>query len=331
MNFEIITLERTGLPGIAGAEIVEIWNSAFSATFRLTHRLWLQQTEGDPSFRPSDLWLARDAHGQILGFALAKRFRQAADFPGQGLEKYNSVGYIAAIAVRAEWARHGIGRALLDAAESSLRAEGVTKFVLGGSFRHFMPGLPLDHPRMRQFFEKAGYIFDSQFEYDLDGPLLPEVFGPILAATTLNFRQGQPGDEQNWLSFLTRDFSGRWYYEMQLFLKQGGAIEDITFLLDDVGAIQGFQANYHAGSRVLGPSIHWLPERPEWGGIGPLGISPTMRGKGAGLALVAAGMSYLYHQQDARHARIDWTTLTEFYARLGFHPIVYYLRGMKED
>jgi predicted N-acetyltransferase YhbS len=71
-----------------------------------------------------------------------------------------------------------------------------------------------------------------------------------------------------------------------------------------------------------------LSDQPEWGGIGPLGLSKEMRGLGAGLGVVAAGMRHLY-QHGLKFARIDWTTLVDFYGRLGFKPSLKYRRASK--
>ena len=312
-------------------ELVAIWNGAFGPEFRLAERLWMQNTVGDPSFEPSDLLLGRDEAGGLAGFLLTKRFRDARVLPGAGLEKYNEIGYIAAVAVKPEYQKQGLGRQLLAAAETKFRAEGAKKIQVGGNFRHFFPGLPVGYEAARHLFETAGYAFNqAQPEYDLDGPLSPEVFEPALAQVgDLTFRQGHPDDWKKLLTFLEQTFPGRWLYETGLYMEQGGFLEDITLLLDQEQAVKGFLMNYWAKGQVIGPSLYWLAGQAEWGGIGPLGVSQDMRGTGAGLGLVASGMQYLYGK-GARQARIDWTTLTGFYGRLGFKPSITYWQGLKE-
>src|SRR5262249_20650520 len=94
------------------------------------------------------------------------------------------------------------------------------------------------------------------------------------------------------------------------------------------GEVQGFLVSYKPGDKVVGPGRFWLDAQPEWGGIGPLGLSPELRGLGAGLGVVAAGMRHL-HQHGLKFARIDWTTLVDFYGRLGFKPSLTYQRADK--
>jgi predicted N-acetyltransferase YhbS len=48
-------------------------------------------------------------------------------------------------------------------------------------------------------------------------------------------------------------------------------------------------------------------------------VSEDVRGLGLGLALVAAGVSYL-HAKGVRDCSIDWTSLLDFYGQLGFTP-----------
>lgn len=312
-------------------ELMAIWNGAFGPEFRLTERLWMQNTVDDPSFEPSDLLLGQDAAGGLAGFLLTKRFRDTKEYQGADREKYNELGYIAALAVKPECQRQGLGRQLLTAAEAKFRAEGVKRVQVGGNFRHFFPGLPAGYEPARHLFEGAGYTFNLERpEYDLDGPLTPEVFEPALAQVReVTYRQGHPDDWKKLLTFLAQTFPGRWLYEVGLYMEQGGFLEDITLLLDQEQTVKGFLMNYWARGQVIGPSLYWLTGQPEWGGIGPLGISRDVRGKGAGLGLVASGMQYLYGK-GARQARIDWTTLADFYGRLGFKPSITYWQGLKE-
>jgi predicted N-acetyltransferase YhbS len=309
-------------------EIIELWNASFGPEFPLTGPLWRQNTYNDPSFRPSDVILARDENGGLQGFALAKLLRDAVNHPGERLDKYAGHGYIAALAVRPESQRSGIGGALLAKAESYLAENGANHFYLGESFRHFLPGIPANYPPALSFFSQAGYTIGIT-EADLDGPLDPAAYEPaIAAARQVTFRQGQPGEEAALLGFLNRAFPGRWHYDTRLFLEQGGRIEDATLVLDLQDQIQGFLLSYKPGDKIIGPGRYWLTDRPDWGGIGPLGLSKELRGLGAGLGVVGAGMRHL-HQNGLKFARIDWTTLLDFYGRLGFQPALTYRRSDK--
>ncbi|HEX2914325.1 MAG TPA: GNAT family N-acetyltransferase [Chloroflexia bacterium] len=329
MSFKLFSPETTAALQEQDSALINLWNTAFDARFPMNIRLWQQNLYGDPSFRPGDILLAEADKGKLAGFALTKRLREKS---GQDLEKYAGNGYISALVVHPEFQGQGLGRQLLAAAEAKLWADGATRILPGSSFRHFLPGVPQGNEAALGLLKSAGYQFPERLvNWDLDGKLAPEIYEPALAAVQgASYRQGLPGDEQALLDFLQRIFPGRWHYDMRLYLEQGGPVEDVTLVIDGADRIQGFLMTYNAESKVIGPGIYWLVGNPEWGGIGPLGINSEIRGKGLGLGLVAAGMRYLYNK-GARQARIDWTTLTGFYGRLGFQPSITYLLGSKEQ
>lgn len=326
MDFEI-DHAAPGAP-LPDREILELWNASFGPEFQLGEALWQQNTRHDPSFQPADLILARDDAGKLAGFAQAKIFRDTVNYPGEDLEKIVERGHIAAIAVLPAYRRQGLGQALLIEAEAYLHENGATHFYAGENFRHYFPGVPRNSPEALGFFQSSGYT-PGNTDVDLDGPLRPDVFEPaITSARDVTFRQGQPGDETALLDFLKRVFPGRWHYDTRLYLEQGGLIEDVSLVFDSTGTVQGFLLSYRPGGKIIGPGRFWLNDKSDWGGIGPLGLSQEMRGLGAGLGIVGAGMRHL-HEHGLKFARIDWTSLIAFYGRLGFKPSLTYQRASK--
>jgi ribosomal protein S18 acetylase RimI-like enzyme len=326
MDFEI-DHATSGAP-LPDREILELWNASFGPEFQLSEALWLQNTSHDPSFKPEDVILARDDAGKLAGFAQAKVFRDAANYSGDDLSKIVRRGHIAAIAVRPEYRRQGLGQTLLTEAEAYLVENGANFFYAGENFRHYFPGVPKHSAEALGFFQANGYSLGVT-EVDLDGPLDPAVYEPaIAAARQVTFRQGQPGDETALYEFLKRSFPGRWYYDTRLYLEQGGLLEDISLVFDQAGIVQGFLLSYRPGGKIIGPGRFWLTDNREWGGIGPLGLSQETRGLGAGLGVVGAGMRHL-HEHGLKFARIDWTTLVDFYGKAGFKPSLTYQRASK--
>lgn len=326
MDFEI----EHAVPGapLPDQEIIDLWNASFGSEFQLCEELWLQNTRHDPSFQPADVILARDDAGKLAGFVQAKMFRDGANYPGDDLSRVLRRGHIAAIAVRPEYRRQGLGQALLIEAEAYLVENGADHFYAGENFRHYFPGVPKQSAEALNFFRANGYSLGAT-EVDLDGALDPAIYEPAIdAARHVYFRQGQPGDEAALYEFLKRTFPGRWYYDTRLYLQQGGLLEDVSLVFDQAGVVQGFLLSYRPGGKVIGPGRFWLTGNEEWGGIGPLGLSPETRGLGAGLGVVGAGMRHL-HEHGLKFARIDWTTLVDFYGRAGFKPSLTYQRASK--
>ena len=126
---------------------------------------------------------------------------------------------------------------------------------------------------------------------------------------------------------MRRQFPGRWHFEFEEFLREGGRIADY-FLAFSATALAGFaRLTFEDSERPIERFyMHRLP-RP-WGQLGPLGIAAESRGQGLGAALVDAALRHL-HQQGVTGCLIDWTDLLSFYAKFGFGPYRQYAIFMK--
>lgn len=311
-------------PEHAGAAI-GLWNSALGAHFPMTRRLWRQVVTDDPNAAPGDGIVARDSHGTLVGLVLTRQFHRADLVPA--MESTGGLGWILALVVVPALQRRGVGSQLLRAAEEHLRARGATRCIAGGGIEHLLPGQPLtlapsaaDQP-MLDFWRRHGYK-PARTEYDLRRNLSDFVVPPVPDAIrrgAFRIGPGVAGDEAALLAFLGREYPGRWHYDVAQALARGQSIADVIVLKDASSAIQGFLCSWHYQSTLLGPSTYWYPSLGErFGGIGPLGIAPGIRGNGLGLALVAAGVAAL-RERGVEECAIDWTALIDFYGALGFH------------
>jgi GNAT superfamily N-acetyltransferase len=230
------------------------------------------------------------------------------------------LGWVDAIAVLPDYQNCGIGGGLLAWAERWLAGHGCTRFRLGGSLRPFAPGLPSGMGSER-FFRGRGY--DNRPTNGIDWDLVSDLRGytmppGVRAGLPVHVRPAQPGDEEALLTFLRREFPGRWRFEAQEFLSGGGHISDFALLLTANG-VDGFcQLTFEDSLRPLDRYfMHRLP-RP-WGQLGPIGVSKGCRGMGYGAALLDAGLRRL-RDDGVAGCVIDWTTLLEFYGKFGFRP-----------
>ncbi len=310
-------------------EVVRLWNRVLGQRFPLRRRLFHQQTSGDPNFRASDAFVALEA-GAIVGFILAKVWR-GTEGP---CEHYRGTGWITALAVDPGHQRMGIGTRLLAQAEGHLRSQGATLSVLGGSFHHFFPGVPTSLPGARAFFQAHGYTFDESVSYDLLRDLGDYETPAPVENLLSKFRDGveigpcRECEAQGLLEFVSREFSGRWWWETRRFLELGGDSRELM-LLREAGGISGFCHVFTPCSQVIGPCISWAPLLGRrYGGLGPIGIAEGSRKRGLGMALLCRSLEYL-KSQGARRTVIDWTTLLGFYGKLGFVPWKSYWHGEK--
>lgn len=304
-------------------DVVRLWNRALGEQFPMTLRLFRQNTEGAPSYRADDSTVVA-ADGRVVGYILTKRFREQDSL----LQSEGATGWIDALVVDPAWQRQGVGRDLLAWAIYKLRSEGAESILLGGGYRHFLPGVPAGPGGAQNYFARAGFTATST-TYDLCGSLrgftAPPSASTAVAAAGGSVTPCRPDDAPDLVSFLIAEFPGRWRFDTQRFLSQGGAPQDIMILRQGA-RVTGFAQIYHRRSAVLGPPIAWhrLLGRA-YGGLGPIGVAKDVRGKGLGLALLQLSLQRLASLGVA-DAVIDWTSLIGFYGRVGFTPWKTYTR-----
>jgi GNAT superfamily N-acetyltransferase len=312
--------------------VVSVWNAAAGDRFPLRERLFRQNTVDDPHFDPAGCAVAVDVRTEaVIGFAVAKVARVPLGTDGLRPDR----GWISMLAVAPPYQRRGIGTRLLDAAEAFLRGRGRRRFVLGSDPAHFFPGVP-DDPGALRFFGARGYALRGD-AFDLRRPLdsyqtPPAVLHALAANPGIDVRPLRRGEEAPLLAFLDAAFPGRWRYTVARFLDTGGAVGNIMGIV--AGAeVLGFAHLFPPDASWIGPSVAWAtpPDDVEAaparaGGLGPMGISPAIRGRGLGLALLDRSVLHL-RDAGATEAYIDWTVLLDFYGRLGFIPHRRYHHG----
>lgn len=268
-----------------------------------------------------------------VGFVLAKRFREA--FPG--CERFAPIGYLTVMAVHPEFQRQGLGSRLLETAEARFRAEGLRSVVLGGSFHHVFPGIPVHLASVAPdageplepaaaFFAARGYVLGKEV-WDVRRnlaapPRLPEL--PALPAGVA-LRPMRPDEAPAMLDFLNRDFAGRWPRDVAHHLAQGLPAAHVFGLFVDENP-RGFALLHPPGAPG---ALRWAGFAREMAALGPIGVSPELRGRGMGLALLVRALEQL-RDWGATETVIDWTDLLDFYARCGFHPWLRYRLARKD-
>jgi predicted N-acetyltransferase YhbS len=132
-------------------------------------------------------------------------------------------------------------------------------------------------------------------------------------------RQCQESDLPSLETFLRREFPGRWTYDTLAKVEAEGRCEFVQGLFVE-GRLEGFAITQDASHRMpIGGAVWRNDLGPNWGSLGPIGISKSGRGKGLGDALLASALLDL-KSRAVRRCIIDWTTLGDFYGRHGFLP-----------
>jgi len=238
------------------------------------------------------------------------------------------LGWVSAIAVHPSAQHQGIGSELLHWAEDWLKEHGCKRIRIGGNLRPFLPGLPYVMHEYIMFFEKHGYQspVHQPYEYDIARSLkdYQTIYQKPAHADLTPMNSGK---EHLLLNFLHREYPGRWEFEAQEFVKNGGRVSDFLLLRVD-GEVQGFCRLTLSDSER--PIERFYPQRlsQPWGQYGPLGLSKAVRGQGLGGYLIDAAAVHM-QSLGVDGCVIDWTSLVELYGKFGFKVYNQYISLFK--
>ncbi|MCG3088113.1 GNAT family N-acetyltransferase [Sporosarcina cyprini] len=290
--------------------IISLWNRSIGGRFPMTNELWQQNTVDDRSvMREASLAVVEGQ--ELLGIIVAKRPEEHNEMAMQ------KMGWIQCLLVDENARNKGIGNRLLECAEEAFRKQGITDIRLGRDMRHYFPGVPAEDTSAIDWFTKRGYVCET-----VETDLIAHVKGwePYELENGLqHFRLLTEKELPQLLEFLERSFPGRWHEEAKNYVLLNGTGREFIGLFEN-DQLQGFCRMNDGASPQIGPNTYWRKlVQGELGGIGPLGIDRSLRGRGFGLDIVKAGANELM-KRGVNSIVIDWTQLVSFYEKLGFTP-----------
>jgi GNAT superfamily N-acetyltransferase len=286
--------------------ITSLWNSALAPEMPISE-IFVRY-----NLRPSAgvvrrLLLASTA-GQIVGVAIATALQ------GEPLVNEHGEGWLDALVVALAFQRQGLGGKLLAAAERWLTEQGCRAVQIGGGVRPFAPGAPKSGCSVA-FFQHSGYtLFGPTWDMAANLAIYKPPVGVGEAPCAVRPATSAQVDEL--LVFLRREFPGRWRYEAEMFLADGGRISDFMLLWSERGVDGCCLLTFPDSVRPLERFYPYELPKP-WGQLGSIGVSAACRGQGFGAALLDAGLRRL-HDNGVNGCVIDWTTLIGFYGKFGF-------------
>jgi hypothetical protein len=228
--------------------------------------------------------------------------------------------------------------------DSLVRARGKTRLCLGGEEFHLIPGIP-DPPEdggLARVGQSLGCSFAEAADYA--GSLCTgEVRAYVEIAEASAREQGlrletavadQELDELG--LYLKTEFPGRWEREFRFWRGREDTRHAFWNILRREGKICGF-----ARLGLRGSAEDWCPgalrfpldeggkEKNTDACLGPIGISSTERGKGAGKVLLGLSLQLLLHK-NAERLCIDWTNAYNYYKPLGLQVVRRYRSAWKD-
>ncbi|MER3473005.1 MAG: GNAT family N-acetyltransferase [Armatimonadota bacterium] len=299
--------------------VLSLWNRCMGDSFPLDALLFEQNVLKDVHFDPSAVWVVEDERGELLAYVHAKVCKEPLGSAGTLPEQ----GWVGALAFEPNEQGEQSARAVLQTALQWLKAQGRKRVSYGSDPAHFFPGVPAEQALHQQILREAGFTISDHVAVDLIRDLADYRVPEEVESNLRHLREQYtihsctPQDVPALLRFLQQEFPGRWYYETVKRLEVEETPRDILILTHGEEVV-GFCHTFHRGSRRIGPSIYWRKLLGEaYGGLGPIGLAASTRGKGLGLALLCKGVEYVKAQGATRMA-IDWTNLVDFYGKIGF-------------
>lgn len=293
------------------AEIVALWNKEIGKDFPLREALFKQNSFDDVNVQVNHSLIALNDEDEVVGFIVVKSFEES-----EIVDMHAGTGWIQALLVDSAYRNQGIGSKLLEQAEQFFQSKGKEQILIGRDPFHYFPGVPTEYKEMCQWLEKKGYKkenteVDLTCTYGEDEPIMePDVADATFVIATED-------DKEGLIQFLQRCFPGRWEYEARKYFEQGCSGREFV-LLKVAGEVKGFCRINDPQSDIIAQNVYWDPLFTEGlGGVGPLGVDASERGKGYGLAIVQAGIAFL-RKRGIQHIVIDWTGLIAFYEKLGY-------------
>jgi GNAT superfamily N-acetyltransferase len=304
------------------APAVELWNRCLGASFPMRPALLQQNLFAEPNFDPEGSRAVLDG-GRLVALIGVKRQQVAI-----GNEPPSNRGWISVILVDPEVQGRGIGSGLLKEALAHLHRFSTADVQLGADTGNFFPGIPFECRQALDWFARRGAKLGSPV-CDLASYAIASFTHPPQAqecfrrSPTVAYRPATAADVESLRSFLATDFPGRWAWEIEEHLAKGGRLEDIMVAVEE-GQVLGFARIHCPESTRFGPAIYWAPLFPgRHGGLGPIGVAKSQRGRGIGLGLLSASIAEL-RDRGVESSVIDWTGLVRLYGLVGHRPWKWY-------
>lgn len=289
--------------------LAALWKHFYPARYAVDADLLRRNTVDCPVFDWGASQLLEKT-GDIKGFVIIKKSACPSLYKGSDPDQ----AHISAIAYTDPF----VGVDLMSAAKKMLRNRGVYKLVFGQDSRHFFPGCPDECHSLRDFLRVEGFEeTSSAFDLECDLTKYEPPTGALESREGVELRPLTDLDKAALDDFFKRVFPGRWRYDTMAKIDAEERADFVMGLFVG-GKLEGFALTQDDSHKMPVSGAVWKESLgPNWGTLGPIGVSSEVRGRGLGHAILAFGLSDL-KRRGVRKCLIDWTTLDRFYGRHGF-------------
>ena len=281
-------------------DVVALWNLCLPRD-EISLNTFRRKIILDTNFDPAGSFVAT-SRNKLVGFLLSICRRYP--YFDVGLERDR--GWITTFFIQPDWRRKGIATALVERAESFLKAQGVKEVhVSDYTPNYFIPGIDLDTYGDAHLFLKARGYTKVESVYSMGRSLvdftIPEAMQKRFSqmeASGFSVRVFEPRYILLLLEFLRKHYPGDLFRVALERLRENPECDEILIALKD--------------DRVAGFS-HFLDEH-----FGPFGIADEFSGRGLGPMLYFHTVEQM-RKKGRRNLWLAWTTgrAKDFYHKVG--------------
>ncbi len=290
-------------------DIIELWNHEVGFIFPFYRELLIQKIFECKYFCKECSFLAYK-NDKLIGFIISKIYDN-----DEVMEKYINTGWISLLYVTEEFRNLGIGSNLLKKTEEMFVIKNIETIMVGADYDNFFPGIPSNFSEFSHtFFEKRGYKLGS-IDYDMIGYKI-NLQKKKVELNNFVIRYAQKGDKDKVLTFLKKNFYGRWYYEALEYFDYLYEEKTYLILLKEEQVIGFIRINRY-NSKKISYNVNWNRKFNMLYGFGPLGIDKDFRKQGLSRTLIEQAINDAL-DEGAEEIIIDWTSLIEYYKKFNF-------------
>jgi predicted N-acetyltransferase YhbS len=288
------------LDGHSVPAAVDIYNTFLPAKYRIDEKLLRQKTVECPVFDWGASFIKEGSGFVAVKKSAAKLYRG----PNPDSAHITALGY------------HDPKEMLelLHEVKTGLKNRGVSKLHFGTDSAHLFPGCPQDASGLCDFLMISGFVGNGE-AHDLERDLA-DYDNPAPTPSQDSYRACSADDLPALRDFLAREFPGRWLYDtMEKVAAEGPST---VFALFEGDRCEGFALIQQDGcNKPIGGAVWRESLGEDWGSLGPIGVSKSIRRRGSGNSLLGKALEHL-RDHGARRTIIDWTGLVDFYGKHGF-------------
>jgi GNAT superfamily N-acetyltransferase len=291
-------------------QLTDIWNKFYPEKYRIDAAMFRRNTVDCALFDwgASTIYRLGEA---VLGFAVLKRSASPSLFKGLDPDQV----HLSAIA----FTEPEVGVDMLAFAKNVIRDRGASRLFFGADSCHFFPGCPTESINLRDFLTVEGFVEKGEI-FDLENDLAgysPKAgcLDRLVGGTSV--RAIEAAEQPLLERFLEAEFPGRWTHDVLDKIAVEGRT-DMVYGLFVGDKLEGFAFTQDwTHKKPINGCVWHLDLGPNWGGLGPIGMAASMRGKGLGDALLAGALMG-QKKKGVRRMIIDWTGLAKYYGDHGF-------------